>query len=419
MASILVYTSPARGHLFPALGVGLELRRRGHEVHVYTLAAEVERVRSLGLNAASIDPAIEARALDDWTAGNTMKALELSMNTFGDRSVIEVEDLRAAIEHTSADALLVDTNSWGAQAAAEASDLPWATFQPYFTPLTADGVPPFGPGFRPARGIFGRLRDSAVGRLVQGRMSALALPKINAQRIRVGLTPLDSMDDFLTQPPLVLYFTTAELDYPRSKWPENFRLVGPATWGPEAEEPEWLRDIERPIVLVTCSTERQEDSAILDAALEGLPREGFFVVGTSAAFDPNEIAAKPSPYSRIERFVPHDAVLPRVEAVVCHGGMGITQRALSHGKPVVVVPFGRDQLEVARRVEQAGVGMRLVPRKLDASKLASSVRAAQDLGEAARRMAAAFADAGGSEAAAESFVSLLDEKGRYRARATG
>ena len=31
MTTILVYTSPARGHLFPAIGVALELRRRGHD----------------------------------------------------------------------------------------------------------------------------------------------------------------------------------------------------------------------------------------------------------------------------------------------------------------------------------------------------------------------------------------------------
>ena len=30
MASILMYTSPARGHLYPILGVALELRARGH-----------------------------------------------------------------------------------------------------------------------------------------------------------------------------------------------------------------------------------------------------------------------------------------------------------------------------------------------------------------------------------------------------
>ena len=53
------------------------------------------------------------------------------------------------------------------------------------------------------------------------------------------------------------------------------------------------------------------------------------------------------------------AVLDRAVCVVCHAGMGITQKALAHGVPVVAVPFGRDQPEVARRVEVAGAGVRL------------------------------------------------------------
>jgi hypothetical protein len=39
--------------------------------------------------------------------------------------------------------------------------------------------------------------------------------------------------------------------------------------------------------------------------------------------------------------------------------MGITQKALAAGVPVCVIPFGRDQLEVARHVEIAGAGTRV------------------------------------------------------------
>ncbi len=47
MARYLIYTSPARGHLYPVIGASLELKARGHEVHLRTLASEVELVRSL------------------------------------------------------------------------------------------------------------------------------------------------------------------------------------------------------------------------------------------------------------------------------------------------------------------------------------------------------------------------------------
>lgn len=407
MASILVYTSPAQGHLFPALGVAQELQRRGHGVHVRTLSGEVQRVRDLGLSAEPIGPTIEGLDMDDWRGANPMQALELGMAVFGSRAEHEVDDVLSAMSQTSADALLVDTNSWGAQAVAEASGLPWATFQPYFTPLPARGVPPFGPGFRRNTGLTGRLRDGVVGRFAFGKLTKLALPGINAPRVRLGLSPLTTMESFLTRPPRVIYFTSEELEYPRNAWPESFRFVGPATWGPESAEPDWLSDIDRPIVLVTCSTERQEDRAILDAALARLPQEGYFVVGTSAAYDPEDLATSPPPHTRVERFIPHDSILPRATAVVCHGGMGITQRSLTHGVPVVVVPFGRDQLEVANRVEYAGAGVRLSPKNLDPSSLRSAVRRAVALEEGARRMSAVFANSGGAAAAADAYEEVL------------
>ena len=43
MARILAYTSPARGHLFPLTPILGELRRRGHEIVLRTLACEVDQ----------------------------------------------------------------------------------------------------------------------------------------------------------------------------------------------------------------------------------------------------------------------------------------------------------------------------------------------------------------------------------------
>ncbi len=416
MTTILVYTSPARGHLVPALGVASELTRRGHAVHVRTLADEVERIRDLGVTASAIHPAIEARQLDDWKAKNPLQALERAMATFADRAEHEVDDLRAAIAQTSAEALLVDTNCWGAQAMAEASGLPWATFQPYFTALGSEGVPPFGPGFAPAAGPLGRLRDRIVGQIVSRKMRRVALPGVNAPRRRLGLAPIESMDEFLTRPPRVIYFTAPELEYPRSHWPDTYRFVGPGTWSPPVTEPEWLRTVARPVALVTCSTERQEDRGILEAALDGLPEEGYFVVGTTGAFDPDELDVESTEHARVERHLPHDAILGRAEVVVCHGGMGITQRSLLRGVPLVVVPFGRDQLEVARRVERAGAGVRLMPKRLTPGRLAEAVQEARRLTEGAGRISEALQAAGGSAAAADAIEELLTagDPGRVR-----
>jgi UDP:flavonoid glycosyltransferase YjiC (YdhE family) len=77
------------------------------------------------------------------------------------------------------------------------------------------------------------------------------------------------------------------------------------------------------------------------------------------------------------------------------------------------VPFGRDQFEVARRVEVSGGGVRLPAKKLNPERLRAKVREAIACREEARRIAAAFAAAGGPSAAADAIESrLLGESGQ-------
>jgi UDP:flavonoid glycosyltransferase YjiC (YdhE family) len=86
--------------------------------------------------------------------------------------------------------------------------------------------------------------------------------------------------------------------------------------------------------------------------------------------------------------------------------MGATQKALAAGVPVVAVPFGRDQLEVARRVEVSGAGVRLQTSKLTPQRLHAAVAQAIGLRPAARQLAAAFTAAGGARRAAQALESL-------------
>jgi UDP:flavonoid glycosyltransferase YjiC (YdhE family) len=158
---------------------------------------------------------------------------------------------------------------------------------------------------------------------------------------------------------------------------------------------------------VTCSTERQQDHAIVETAVRTLPEQGYFVVATTAAHSVESVAGASGPHVHIEEFLPHDPVIERAGVVVCHGGMGITQRALSRGVPVVVVPVGRDQPEVARRVEYAGAGVRLDPKDLNERTLAAAVERAAAMHDGASEIAAAFAEAGGDAAAADAFCELL------------
>ena len=159
MTRYLVYTSPARGHLYPIVPTLEELQRREHEVVVRTLPSEVELLRNLGFEAEAIDPAIEREEHADWQARTPIGALRENLHVFFVRARHDGPDLRRAIEEERPDALLIDINTYGATAVAESSGLPWATWCPYFLPTPSRDAPPFGLGLTPARGALGRLRD--------------------------------------------------------------------------------------------------------------------------------------------------------------------------------------------------------------------------------------------------------------------
>ena len=398
MSRILAYTSPARGHLFPLTPILDELRRRGHEVVLRTLASQVETMRSRGVDAQPIDPAIEAIEHGDWQARSPRTSLQRSVATFCARAAHDGPDLRKAIAAERPDAVIADIATWGAMSAAEAWGGPWAAFCPHPLPLPSRDAPPFGPGLPPARGALGRLRDRALRPILIGGLERIVLPPLNGIRSPLGLRELRDAEDFYSSPPLMLYMTAEPFEYPRSDWPESVVMVGPCDWDPPAEPLPLLDEIQAPIVLVTTSSEFQDDARLVRASLAALADEPVHVIATLPSAFEDDIAAPAN--ASVLRFAPHGAILDRAVCAVTHGGMGATQKALARGVPVCVVPFGRDQLEVARRVEVAGAGSRLSVRRLQPERLRVKVREAIGSREGARRVADAFRATGGVPAAA-------------------
>jgi len=401
---VLTYTSPARGHLYPVVPIVAELARRGHGATLCTLAAELGHLKPLGIEGSAIDPEIERIEIEDWRERSPIGAVRSVLRTFVKRSSFEVPDLQQAIARHDPDALLIDINCWGAATVAEASGRPWAMYSPYLLPLPSKDTPPYGPGLAPMGGPLGAARDAIVSRVSERMSFGAVMGDINALRAQHGLHALARFTDVLAQPPLLLSLTAEGFEYPHSDWPANVRLVGAINWNPPLETPTWLAELADPLVLVTCSTERQRDKRLLHVALEALPSAGMPVLGTTAAHDPDLFNVPPG--SKVVRFVSHDEILGRAACVVCHGGLGITQKALAAGVPVVVVPFGRDQAETARRVEFAKAGVRVSPRRLTPQRLLAAAREAMECREDALRVSRAYTAAGGASAAADAMEAI-------------
>jgi MGT family glycosyltransferase len=401
----LAYTNPYLGHVYPIAPTLIELRRRGHDVVLYTGSEAAPPLERLGLSVRAVEPELERIENDDWKARTPVGAQRRDVENLVRRANIEIPDLKRAIETERPDALILDVTAFGASAVAERSGLPWAHAVHFPVPVPSRDAPPYGLGLAPRHDLLGRVRDAAARKLVLGLLERTLLPPLNEMRASVGLRPLaDAAGYFVAAAPLVLYFSAEPFEYPRSDWPSSYRLVGPGAWDPPTESLEWLDGIDRPLVLVTCSSDFQNDGDLVAAALGGLSEEDVFVVATTAGVDPSGF--QPQDNARVERYLPHGPILERAACVVCHAGMGITQKALAAGVPVCAVPFGRDQFEVARRVAVADAGVMLPKGKLKPARLREAVRTAMAKRPGAARVATGFQAAGGASAAADALDDL-------------
>jgi UDP:flavonoid glycosyltransferase YjiC (YdhE family) len=270
-------------------------------------------------------------------------------------------EVASEIEREPVDALVADFVLVGALVAAEAARVPSVALVHTVFPRPVRGRPPYGPGWLPATGMAGRLRDVA-GTVVANRIYAReALPCLNRGRRSLGLAPVGHYFEQFDRASRVLVLTSPQFD-PPAPFPPNVHLVG-TPLDEDASPPEvptWSTDAGRPLVLVSLSTLPQGQTALMERILEALvdiPVLALVTLGPS--LDPSRFT--PPPNVVLEAFVPHGSVLPSAAAIVTQCGLGTVTKALAHGVPLVCIPLVGDQADNAARIHALGAGVRLPP----------------------------------------------------------
>jgi UDP:flavonoid glycosyltransferase YjiC (YdhE family) len=165
----------------------------------------------------------------------------------------------------------------------------------------------------------------------------------------------------------------------------------------------------RPLVLLSFSTTAMQGQVALIQrvcdAIAGQAVEAILTLGPALSAEairlPGNIEAIP--------YADHDQLVPRCAAVITHGGLGTTLRALAHGKPLLLLPLGRDQPFNAGRVVELGAGMCL-PVDASSGEIASALvelLAQPQFREAAAAAAAAIAADRPDETAIEALLGLV------------
>lgn len=180
--------------------------------------------------------------------------------------------------------------------------------------------------------------------------------ELGGRMYRHWLLPLANSAD------MVLHATDPTFDCGSENLPRNHTYVGPMFWEEPGERWNRVDEPGPPWVLISLSTSPQiGDLVIVAAAMRALKLFKLRVLVTLApGHDLDELGDIPANV-HIHRYIPHSHILPQCVLVISHAGHGIVMKAMVHGIPMVLVPWGRDQPGVANRAKRLEVAT-VVPK---------------------------------------------------------
>ncbi|MEW1683437.1 macrolide family glycosyltransferase [Streptomyces sp. NPDC093594] len=340
MSTIAFLNVPLRGHINPTLPVVAELVRRGHTVTYHTTAAFAEETAAAGA-VVHLYPGDGPPLAGPPTPVTLLEqlartAVELLPSVLRDLRYIRPD----LIVHGAA-------CPWGHVAANEL-DVPAVSV---FTTMA------FGPGApsptRPSAELLAKALSRPRSLLGYARARALL-----ARRHRTRGLPL--VDLVNVRQPLNLVFTSRAFQPCAGSFARIYRFVGPSV-GARPHDPAFPLDgLRAPVLYASLGTVFDAGPRALRGFAAALAPLGGTVVLATGRTDPAALGALPDNVLA-RRFVPQPDILGQAALFVTHGGMNSVNEALYAGVPVLVVPQGADQPQVARRVVELGAGLSVRP----------------------------------------------------------
>jgi rhamnosyltransferase subunit B len=363
LSRIVFTTWGSLGDLHPYIALGLELQRRGHDVAVATLPAWRPNVERSGLEFHPLRPDVPPQ-------DESREIVRRILDARGGPGYLFKEVLGPALRDTYDDTV----------AALHGADLAVSHQIPVTTPIVAEqtgmrwvsGVlmpmgflsaydpptPPQAPALRTIAGLhpmLGRAMN-ALGRRVATPWAEPIFRFRGSLGMDRGANPLFEGQH---SPHLVLALFSRVLaekqpDYPPQAVVTGFPFYDGGDRQPDPDLLTFLDGGEPPIVFTLGSSAVYLADDFYEVSIEAvqrLRRRALLLAGeNTAALRPR----LPSSIAAVE-YAPHSLVMSRGCLTVHQGGVGTTGQALRAGKPMIVVPFGQDQPDNARRCVEAGV----------------------------------------------------------------
>jgi UDP:flavonoid glycosyltransferase YjiC (YdhE family) len=361
----LIVPFGSHGDVHPLLGLGIALRERGYRVAFVSHRYFDPLIHDHGFESAAFGDADEFRAVMNdpglWKPREGFAVVARGVV----QSLRPIHDAIASLVTSPAETVIVGGSlAFAARVAQDSLRLPGATvhLQPGLIPSVYDT--PVFPGLdtrrwprwvkRPFfRWVFKTMLDPHVA------------PGINAFRAELGLPPVSRlMDRWINSPDLVLGLFPAWYAPPQPDWPPQMKLCGFPLYD-ERESTPLPPDLDAflccgpPPIAFTPGSANVQGRDFFQRSIDACRLLGARGVLLTRH---REQLPRPMPDGIFHSpFAPFSHLLPRVSALVHHGGIGTASQALAAGIPQLIMPLAHDQYDNASRLARLGVSRTVLP----------------------------------------------------------
>ena len=355
---ILMSTIGTRGDVQPLVALGIEFQALGHSIGLCVAPNFKDWIESFGFTCYPIGPDLKqfmARPLPvKRSAPTKAQRRQLAEGTIREQFRVLGEAARGCDLLIGGGALQLALRSIG-----EALEIPYVYVAYCPASLPSPDHPPPKMLFHYPQWLPGAVNRVLWHRDARG-WNDLFRATLNDERAKIGLVPVDDVQRYVfTNRPWV----AADPVLAPPPHARDMQIASTGAWFAPDETP-LTDDLERflaagaPPVYLGFGSMRapQETGPLLVQAARRLKRRSILSQGWASLGALGDDCL-------VIGDVSHERLLPRVAAVVHHGGAGTTHATARAGKPHVIVPHNYDQFYWAYRMQKLGVGTSTIKRE--------------------------------------------------------
>jgi len=358
---------PFSGHLNPLIELARPLLHKNFKIRFITGSQKAQMLRDMGFQAIAL---LSDRPDIMENIANTAKPVGnnpilLSQQLRENLAILPrvKQELELLLTQNHTDIVVADFVAVPMGIVCEEKKIPWITVMPTpFALETKQGTPSYLGGLTYGNSYVTRMRDRIGRKIVRsfkwfvGCWFRQELKVLNFQIYR----PDGSERAY--SPHAILGLGLASFEFIRD-WPKHFKFIGPCCFSPEI-----VADLEIPFtqyekaVLVSLGTHLEWAKNNLVREVEFLaacfPKVLFVIsfgrshkICNNMDYQKDNVMAFP--------YIPYSQYLSRFDAVIHHGGAGITYSCIKYKKPCLVVPHDYDQFDFAARIEYNRIGLKV------------------------------------------------------------